>query len=237
MIVHNPLLCKLQNYAPYRIAPLGASHRKQSIDVTIRAKTESPVPIRRRQALSILFMTASTLQTAASDAETETSQFQTYSSPKQGYKFQIPSDWQKTEKSGADVLFVEPASKAGDIGVTVSPVRIKSLEQFGDLTAVGDRLLAAERSKESTEYVNLLSSASRRGENGTLIYSYDYKLDTSRGKKRVISTVAVAGQKLYILNGTVKCSKPGPDCSPLGGPGVVESVQAASSSFDILAVQ
>ena len=85
--------------------------------------------------------------------------------------------------------------------------------------------------------MNLLSSASRRGENGTLIYSYDYKLDTSRGKKRVISTVAVAGQKLYILNGTVKCSKPGPDCSPLGGPGVVESVQAASSSFDILAVQ
>jgi hypothetical protein len=49
--------------------------------------------------------------------------------------------------TGADVLFVEPASKAGDIGVTVSPVRIKSLEQFGDLTAVGDRLLAAERSK------------------------------------------------------------------------------------------
>ena len=49
--------------------------------------------------------------------------------------------------AGADVLFVEPASKAGDIGVTVSPVRIKSLEQFGDLTAVGDRLLAAERSK------------------------------------------------------------------------------------------
>ncbi len=68
MIFHNPLLCKLQNHAPFRIAPLGASHRKQSIDVTIRAKTESPVPIRRRQALSILFMTASTLQTAASDA-------------------------------------------------------------------------------------------------------------------------------------------------------------------------
>ena len=51
--------------------------------------------------------------------------------------------------AGADILFVEPASKAGDIGVTVSPVRIKSLEQFGNLTAVGDRLLAAERSKVS----------------------------------------------------------------------------------------
>jgi hypothetical protein len=91
--------------------------------------------------------------------------------------------------------------------------------------------------QESTEYVNLLSSASRRGENGTLIYTYDYKIDTSRGKKRIISTLAVAGQKLYILNGTVKCSKPGSDCSPVGGPGVVETVQAASSSFDIVDIR
>lgn len=45
---------------------------------------------------------------------------------------------------------MEPSGKAGDIGVTVSPVRIKSLEQFGDLKAVGDRLLAAETSKVHT---------------------------------------------------------------------------------------
>lgn len=49
--------------------------------------------------------------------------------------------------AGADVLFVEPRSKGADVGITVSPVRIASLEQFGDLAAVGDRLLAAERSK------------------------------------------------------------------------------------------
>ena len=45
------------------------------------------------------------------------------------------------------MLFVEPQSKAADVGVTVSPIRIRSLEQFGNLAAVGDRLLAAERSK------------------------------------------------------------------------------------------
>lgn len=54
-------------------------------------------------------------------------------------------------KTGADVLFVEPRSKAADVGVTVSPIRIRSLEQFGDLAAVGDRLLAAERSKVGTQ--------------------------------------------------------------------------------------
>jgi hypothetical protein len=49
--------------------------------------------------------------------------------------------------AGADILFVDPNGKAADIGVTVSPVRIRTLEQFGDLGTVGDKLLAAERSK------------------------------------------------------------------------------------------
>ncbi|BDA46952.1 PsbP domain-containing protein 2, chloroplastic [Coccomyxa sp. Obi] len=181
--------------------------------------------------------TISSLHNTASAADAEIiQQLQTYTSPKQDYKFQIPSDWQKTDKSGADVLFVEPSGKAGDIGVTVSPVRIKSLEQFGDLKAVGDRLLAAESSKESTESVELVSSSSRRGEKGTLIYTYDYILDTTRGKKRIVSTVAVAGQKLYIINGTIKCSKSGLGCSPVGGPDIVASVQAASRSFDVVIV-
>ncbi len=88
--------------------------------------------------------------------------------------------------------------------------------------------------QESTESVELVSSSSRRGEKGTLIYTYDYILDTTRGKKRIVSTVAVAGQKLYIINGTIKCSKSGLDCSPVGGPDIVASVQAASQSFDIV---
>ena len=101
----------------------------------------------------------------------------TYSSSKEGYRLSIPSSWEETSKSGAravlaccmswhpsrypggaclskplfgpgaDVLFVEPRSKAADVGITVSPIRIRSLEQFGDLAAVGNRLLSAERSK------------------------------------------------------------------------------------------
>lgn len=45
---------------------------------------------------------------------------------------------------------MDAKSKAADVGVTVSPIRIRSLEQFGDVGAVGDRLLAAERSKVSS---------------------------------------------------------------------------------------
>jgi hypothetical protein len=50
-------------------------------------------------------------------------------------------------KAGADVLFVDPERKSTTVGVTVSPVRIASLAQFGDVAAVGQRLLGAERAK------------------------------------------------------------------------------------------
>ena len=50
----------------------------------------------------------------------------------------------------------------------------------------------------------MLATAARRSSSGTLIYTYDYRIDTTRGKKRIISTVAVAKQKLYICNGTIK---------------------------------
>jgi hypothetical protein len=45
------------------------------------------------------------------------------------------------------VLFEDPARRSTSVGVTVSPVRVASIEQFGDLEAVGKRLLDAERKK------------------------------------------------------------------------------------------
>ena len=46
--------------------------------------------------------------------------------------------------AGADVLFV---GKGADVGVTVSPIRINSLKEFGSLETVGERLLGTERAK------------------------------------------------------------------------------------------
>lgn len=61
------------------------------------------------------------------------------------------------------------------------------------------------------------------------------QLETTRGKKRIISTVAIKGRKLYICNGTVKCNAAGPlECDPAGGPGTIDAVELASQSFDVL---
>jgi hypothetical protein len=46
--------------------------------------------------------------------------------------------------AGADVLFV---GNGADVGVTVSPIRINGLREFGTVEAVGERLLGAEKAK------------------------------------------------------------------------------------------
>ena len=53
----------------------------------------------------------------------------------------------QVDKAGADALFKDPKLKSTDLGVTVTPIRIKKLEQLGDVKAAGERLLDAERKK------------------------------------------------------------------------------------------
>ena len=45
------------------------------------------------------------------------------------------------------MLFEDPSQKGTNLGVTVTPVRISSLEQFGSIDAIGEKLLNVERSK------------------------------------------------------------------------------------------
>ena len=46
-----------------------------------------------------------------------------------------------------------------------------------------------------------------RTASGTLFYDFDYVIDTTRGTKRIMSTVAISGRKLFIAQGTIKCGK------------------------------
>lgn len=86
------------------------------------------------------------LTLAASQASTNASQ-QEYAQPKQGYSLQLPSEWVLKEKAGADVLFQDPLKGSTSVGVTVAPVRVKTIADFGDLDSVGEKLLKAEKDK------------------------------------------------------------------------------------------
>lgn len=68
-------------------------------------------------------------------------------SSRQSYSIELPEGWQGQSKAGADVLFEDPQRPSTNIGVTVAPVRVASIAQFGTPDAVADKLLAAERAK------------------------------------------------------------------------------------------
>lgn len=90
---------------------------------------------------------------------------------------------------------------SNNIGVVVNPVRLASLEEFGTPQFVADKLLQAERRKESTKEAELISVAERSGEGGLKIYEIEYVVDSTRGgMKRIFSAAFVTSKKLYLLN-------------------------------------
>lgn len=70
-----------------------------------------------------------------------------YVNNKQGYRIERPSTWEQTSKAGADVLFTDPLRKSTTIGVTVNPIKIAGLEQFGDVKTVREKLVNTEKQK------------------------------------------------------------------------------------------
>lgn len=70
-----------------------------------------------------------------------------FQNTRQGYRVDRPQQWEQTSKAGADVLFTDPGNKSTTIGVTVNPIKIGSLEKFGDVEMVRKRLVATEKQK------------------------------------------------------------------------------------------
>lgn len=174
-------------------------------------------------------------ETAAATQQTGLAE---YVNGKQGYRIDRPSRWEQTSKAGADVLFTDPLKKSTTVGVTVNPIKIAGLEQFGDVETVRKKLVNTEKQKvgisvgltvcflatyffcvipnihfgimqESTKDVTLIRESSRKGKSGTLIYDIEYELDSTRGRKRILSTVGIAQKKLFIVNGNMKCDTAG----------------------------
>eukprot|EP00897_Mesotaenium_endlicherianum_P005366 jgi/Mesen1/4858/ME000244S04034 len=118
----------------------------------------------------------------------------------EGFTLLRPSSWQKVEKAGATLLFEDPEKRSSTIGVVVNPVRIPSLREFGSVDDVAEKLLRAERKKESTRSAVLLRTTKREASGGVPLYTLEYALDSTRGAKRVLTAVTIASRKLYILN-------------------------------------
>jgi hypothetical protein len=154
-----------------------------------------------------------------------------YASASQGYSLRRPAGWEAVDKPGADALFQDPQRKSTNAGVTVLPVMIDSLQQFGSLEEAGARLLAQERQKESTLGVGMVAAAVRPAAAGP-VYDFEYELESTRGRKRIVSSVAIAGGKLYVVNGQASCGK-GATCDAAEAD--IQTLRRIAQSFEVKA--
>lgn len=109
-------------------------------------------------------------------------------------------------------------------------VRIASLADFGALDQVGERLLGAERAKESTLSVAMVEAEERDAAAGPL-YDFCYELESTRGRKLVFSTVTIVGGQLYIANATLGCGEGG--CGGADATGGAALLRAATRSLRV----
>jgi len=131
------------------------------------------------------------------------------------------------------VLFEDPARRSTSVGVTVNPVRVRQIQDFGSLQQVGDKLLEAERAKESTKSAALLSQSQRELPSGATLYDYEYDLDSTRGRKRILNTVTIFNGQLYILNAAYKCEKGDEGCNSEAAVATVALLREVAASFAV----
>jgi hypothetical protein len=142
--------------------------------------------------------------------------------------------WEQKSKAGADVYFEDSNNHSTNLGVTLLPVMITSLSQFGDLNKVGNKLMDTEKAKESTLGVDMITQQQRQleGKEGPLTYDFEYELNSTRGRKRIFSTVTVSsGGQLIIVNGNYKCPFK-ETCDPDND--TVDAVRRATQSLQLI---
>ena len=111
-----------------------------------------------------------------------------------------PSSWERTSKDGAAVLFKEAESRINTLGVTVSPVTVPSLREFGTLADVTQRLVKAEQDKDGTLSVEVMYTKERANAAGAPVYEIQYAVQhATRGNKTVLNAVCIDKRTLYIF--------------------------------------
>ncbi|XP_076935670.1 psbP domain-containing protein 2, chloroplastic-like [Bidens hawaiensis] len=157
----------------------------------------------RRKLINISILSTVVPPFASSWAETEEAvELERYTDVNVGFTLLRPKSWIKVEKAGATLLFEDPSKGSNNVGVVVTPVRLTSLAEFGDPEFVSNKLIQAEKRKESTKDVEIVSFREKPRKKGDVqVYEFEYNLDSTRGGlKKIFSAAFVASKKLYLLN-------------------------------------
>lgn len=83
----------------------------------------------------------------------------------------------------------------------------------------------------------MVRQSERSGAGGALLYDYEYELDSTRGRKRILNTVSIYNAKLFILNAVAKCEKEEAGaCGAAPVEAALEALRRTAASFDVLEV-
>uniref|UniRef100_A0A7S1Z306 PsbP C-terminal domain-containing protein n=1 Tax=Ditylum brightwellii TaxID=49249 RepID=A0A7S1Z306_9STRA len=96
----------------------------------------------------------------------------------------------------------EGAPRGYQYGVTVDPVRIDSLRQFGTPEEVAARVVTAEVNRDGIFQVTLVKDPVENPNNGC--YEIDYLSDGKRGKKNFVTRIFIQKNMLYVLTAQAK---------------------------------
>jgi PsbP len=138
---------------------------------------------------------------------------------------------QKPLKTHLDeVNFQSPEIPGYQIGITVDPVRISSLAEFGTAEQVAAKVVLAEVNRDGVLEVKLLEDPISGeiqidGGSTTMFYQLNYLSSGKRGNKRNIAKFYVQNQKLFAL--TAQCKEENYDM-------VQGTMLAAVRSFRVL---
>ncbi|PWA63795.1 Mog1/PsbP, alpha/beta/alpha sandwich [Artemisia annua] len=202
---HNQTQLPILNQVP-TFSKLPSNSSNQSNDsngLAIQSTTTTRRKLSNMSILSIILSPFLYNNNSTSLAQTEDLlELERYTDTNQGFTLLRPKSWIKIDKAGATLLFEDPSKGSNNVGVVVTPVRLTSLSQFGDPQFVSNKLIQAEKRKESTKDVQIVSSVERPSQNGGVqVYEFEYKLDSTRGGlKTIFSAAFVASKKLYLLN-------------------------------------
>ena len=116
------------------------------------------------------------------------------------FRLSYPATWEPSSKPVKTHLLESilkgPAHKA-QLGVTVDPVKISSLEEFGSIAEVSERVLKVEEGRDGVQAVELRRAVAEPG--SPTYYVIEYAVASSRGKKMYLCKYCIAQRKLYVL--------------------------------------
>ncbi len=103
---------------------------------------------------------------------------------------------------GKEVFLKSETTKGFNAGVTVDKVKINSIEEFATPSALAQRVVDVEKSKDGVFEADIVSYGESKtpiSVSGRPAYDIEYKIESSHGNNHYVIKTSVVNKKLYVF--------------------------------------